>query len=680
MLRHFSLRFQVGILLLGISLFSILFIFINSRYNADEMNLSHYHQDISRVKAMIYKSVNLENEFIFSESQTNQFHITGTSPSLREFDENIRQLMLTTRSIQKHSLTNQFHLSEELIDLRDKIIHHALILKDLKENTLKMGFFNYGLEGELRFYIHELEDNYIDIIPLSEILQLRRTEKDFMLRHDFTYYNENKKLQEKIKKTIRNNASSVKHQKADVLLKNYGNKLTIYASLDTVIGLTSEQGIRKKIKENSNALLGRLDAIVDQLNSKGNVYLSQINRLSIISLCIFLFLLIVIIYYTSRHVAKPIRELSNKIHTFIHSGYEQKINLEDKKRGDEIGQLIRHMHTLQIEITEHFAQFKEESEKKQKKLEEQKEKIEIQTFLMRESRNSLKEQIQYYSDGIQYANRIQQSILPKESKIKSIFGEIGLHYNPKDIVSGDFYWIYENERYKFMAIADCTGHGVPGAFMSILGISYLNYGVRDKAISETGELLNYLNSKVAEVLGQYGENSEVKDGMDISLIRVDKNSGQLSYSGAQQELIVIRGGEFVTMNPDRFPIGWILPGAKKQFNTQYIDLEPNDLLILYTDGTVDQFGGPKNKKYKRKQFYDLLRESRHLPPETISKLLGNSLRNWQGANEQTDDICCIILKHEMNKVHSNYEDLLDTFIPQQHPSFFFDRHINVTLS
>ncbi|WP_066758614.1 SpoIIE family protein phosphatase [Crocinitomix algicola] len=643
MIKNIPIRIKIAVSLIVISLFTLVFVYINDTYQKGKVKLSQYQHHIEDTRTLIYKSLQLQGEFLLTDSRTNEFHINKTCQSLQYFTRNIDSLMNVTARIQKHELTLKFELADEIIYLRDLINEHNQNTSELQDKTLQKGFYNYGKEGEFRNYIHQLQDEYAHIIPLAMTLQLRRSEKDYMLRHDLNYFENNLSLIAKIENTLTNS-----HEETDValfLLSSYQKTFSEYVQLDTSIGFNRNHGLRKKIDTNSKALLAHLDNITEKSIERSNIYRTETSTLFIIYGALFILALGYLIIYTARNLSKPILELSQGIYSFIQSDFQTKTTFVSENRKDEIGDLIRNFNTLQTEIADHFAAYKINAKERQKELEEQKEKLEIQKFLVLESRNNLNDQIQHYSDSLRYAGRIQKSILPKPELLEEVLGPFGLFYRPKSIVSGDFYWTYENENYRFAAVVDCTGHGVPGALMSILGISYLNYGVKDKYIFNTAELLNYLNSKVAEVLGQYGMQSEVKDGMDISLIRINKKTNELQFSGAQRELLIIRGDSLLRIAPDKFPIGWILPGAKKQFNEQDIPLEANDLIVMYTDGTVDQFGGKKHKKFTRNALYKTLVTNSELSPDHIAKTIETNLASWRGKYDQTDDICFLAFRH-----------------------------------
>ncbi len=238
------------------------------------------------------------------------------------------------------------------------------------------------------------------------------------------------------------------------------------------------------------------------------------------------------------------------------------------------------------------------------------------------------------TDSINYAKNIQQSLLTHEKKFKDNLKDHFILFNPKDIVSGDFYWA-EKEGDEFLIMcADCTGHGVPGAFMSLLGISYLSEIKFSKKIFRPDLVLNELRARLIEGFSLTNN----KDGMDASLIKI--NGLQLEMAAANNPVWVIRNKQNLVLKPDKFPIGKH-HGAVHDFSLSSMKLEENDLIIAFTDGYADQFGGPKNKKFKYKNMEALIIENSHLPLENIKQILDNNMKDWMGQNEQVDDILVI---------------------------------------
>ncbi len=243
--------------------------------------------------------------------------------------------------------------------------------------------------------------------------------------------------------------------------------------------------------------------------------------------------------------------------------------------------------------------------------------------------------------SIEYAKRIQEAILPPQEKIAKAFPQSFILYLPKDIVSGDFYWFAETENNYFMAAVDCTGHGVPGAFMSMIGHSLLNQIVQIQHVENTAEILNRLNERVVNALNQQGHKYDTRDGMDLALIRCPKNSTTIEYSGAFRPLYVVRqNGLFEKINADKRPIGGSIDN-EFSFRAHLIQLNAGDTVYMFSDGYPDQFGGPKNKKFMVKNFQKMLMKIHHLPPVEQKNEIIRIFNEWKGLNEQVDDILVI---------------------------------------
>jgi len=235
--------------------------------------------------------------------------------------------------------------------------------------------------------------------------------------------------------------------------------------------------------------------------------------------------------------------------------------------------------------------------------------------------------------SIRYAERIQRAMLPREDTFLETF----VLFMPKDIVSGDFYWMYDTGDQQFIAVCDCTGHGVPGAFMSIIGHNSLNKVVREYGITRPSAILDQLNTEVLKALMQRNEEI-INDGMDMALISYDKKHCRLEFAGAYNPLYVVRKGEVSTYKGDRFPIGMTAVGDKKNFTNQSIDIQPGDMLYMCSDGYADQFGSEDVKKYKSGNVKKLLSEIYHLPVSEQRERLKNEINEWRGELQQVDDI------------------------------------------
>lgn len=250
------------------------------------------------------------------------------------------------------------------------------------------------------------------------------------------------------------------------------------------------------------------------------------------------------------------------------------------------------------------------------------------------------------TDSINYAKRIQQAILSDRAVVKQHLPESFIYFRPKDIVSGDFYWFSHHDGATYLAAADCTGHGVPGAFMSMIANSFLNEVVNEKGTSSTSAILEALRDKVVRALRQKGEVIDNKDGLDIALCSLKGN--ELSFSGANNPLWRFRKGELTEFPADKQPIG--LHPDPKPFRQITITVEKGDSFYMFTDGFADQFGGPKRKKFMYRRLAEYLQSIQSSPMEGQKQLLDKTFEQWRNwpdeqgrirETEQIDDVLVI---------------------------------------
>lgn len=255
----------------------------------------------------------------------------------------------------------------------------------------------------------------------------------------------------------------------------------------------------------------------------------------------------------------------------------------------------------------------------------------------------IEEKNKHITDSINYAKRIQTAMLKDEEHSSLHLPSHFILLLPKDIVSGDFYWAMEKENYLYIAAADCTGHGVPGAFLTLLGTSFLNEITSSEAIHTPAQILNLLRTKIVKELSQQGQ---TKDGMDISLIRIDLNSNQAMWAGAYNPLWILKSSEdkFIEVKADKQPVGF--SDIMTDFNNNELQLDKGDQLYLFTDGFADQFGGEKGKKFKYKQIQRELLGARTLTMDEQKKHMLKVFRNWKGNLDQVDDVLLIGIKIE----------------------------------
>lgn len=257
--------------------------------------------------------------------------------------------------------------------------------------------------------------------------------------------------------------------------------------------------------------------------------------------------------------------------------------------------------------------------------------------ILEEKNELISHQKQEITDSIRYASRIQKAVLPSTTILKESLKEHFVLFLPRDIVSGDFYWFTKQQNKMVLVAADCTGHGVPGAFMSMLGVSFLYEIVNKEGIMEPARILNILRDFIKLTLSQTGKQDEQKDGMDISLSTLDLVNMKLEWAGAYNPLVLIRNNEVIEYKADKMPVA-IHVSDHQPFTNHVIDLQPGDVFYMYSDGFPDQFGGGDGRKYMSKRFKQFLLDVHQKPMEEQKEILHQEHLNWRGETDQIDDI------------------------------------------
>jgi len=289
------------------------------------------------------------------------------------------------------------------------------------------------------------------------------------------------------------------------------------------------------------------------------------------------------------------------------------------KMRDELGQRERVLEQKVNERTEELVRQKDEVEKQSRKI------VELYNNL---------------NDSIRYAKRLQDSILPPADRIQALLPESFIFFRPRDIVSGDFYWFDSVDGKVVFAAVDCTGHGVPGAFMSLIGHNALNQVVKEQENVRPSVVLKKLNDISFSALHKYRDNSLVRDGMDMALCTLDSERNLLSFAGANCPLYIVRGEELLQFKPDKMPIGGF-DLKDTTFTDHHVEVQKGDMVYIFSDGYPDQFGGEKGKKFMYGKFRELLRSVSKLPMHEQKEALQEALLSWKGQREQVDDILVI---------------------------------------
>ncbi len=306
------------------------------------------------------------------------------------------------------------------------------------------------------------------------------------------------------------------------------------------------------------------------------------------------------------------------------------INFNDL--GATIAKTIKHVQRLKESITEK-EQLHQKLERYSRDLEQT---IEERTNEITVQKEIIEAKNQSITESINYAKRIQDAALPRVEEIKESIPNSFIYFKPRDIVSGDFYWFVKEENKIIVTAADCTGHGVPGAFMSLIGNDLLNEIVSARGVIESDKILNELHDSVRKALRQ--EENKSRDGMDLALCVIDMEAKTLQYSGAKNPLVYFKNGEMTVIKGDKYPIGGVQFQLDRNYTQHQVDISEPIMLYLYSDGYQDQFGGEKSEKFMSKNFKLLLKEIHEKPIEEQKQILDDRFKSWKGDRSQIDDI------------------------------------------
>ncbi|MCS6904917.1 MAG: SpoIIE family protein phosphatase, partial [Bacteroidia bacterium] len=297
------------------------------------------------------------------------------------------------------------------------------------------------------------------------------------------------------------------------------------------------------------------------------------------------------------------------------------------------------------ERTQELRKEKELVEQKNKEIELKNAEIESKNEQLTAVLQELAAQNNDLRESIIYARRIQEAILPTKEEIETYFSNCFILYIPRDIVSGDFYWVHHYKDDRYIVAADCTGHGVPGAFMSLIGYILLNKIVNELQIHEPNKILDRLHIEVQNALKQHHIDSESQDGMDISICRFNLQNKTAQFAGANHTLLYFKEHkELIEIKGNKYAIGGRILDERKEYTLYNLEVSDGAMIYLFTDGYLDQFGGPASKKYMMRNFKDLLKRIHTLPLDMQAQALRKELESWKGDNPQLDDILVIGIK------------------------------------
>lgn len=542
---------------------------------------------------------------------------------------------LETKLLNAKSKDEKIEILNQLVENnmesnKQKALNFALDLKKLlkKSDNNKIKQKNFNNLGTLYFWQQKFKKS---LEYFGEELKLRENDKNkeeiakayYNLGTTSLKINNNKKAQDNFEKSlsiaqeIKNNSLIVQNYKA--LAKTYkqiGKYRKAYDSFKSYVKLTSDDFVdkielfknkyyhEKKQKEQKVQELKVTNIVLDSTETK--LEISEIQRQNLV------------IDSLEKTQKINLLNLNNKVSQLETAKKDAELKTQRQITYFIIGGLI-------LVILFSIFIFKLFLDKKK------------MNSVLRDQKNKIEKQNKEITQSIFYASRIQNAVQPSNEDLDKLFTENFVLYKPKNIVSGDFYFAQKINDYILFTAADSTGHGVPGAFMSMMGISMLNQIVREKHVTTAAQVLNLMRTNIKTALNQTGKKNEQKDGMDMALCALNTKNNVVQFAGAYNPLLIIRNKEIIEYKADKMPVG-IYIKEKESFTNNEIQLQKGDILYLFSDGYVDQINYNNKEKFMRKRFKKLLLEICEKPMSEQKEILNERFEEWKTGGKQVDDV------------------------------------------
>ncbi|MBN2892882.1 MAG: SpoIIE family protein phosphatase [Bacteroidales bacterium] len=592
----------------------------NIVYESKKQKLYDLKERTLILKSYFYKDNLLIDDFFVQDLVSYDFYKYSQSKNIVEHDslfqvitDEINNIAFQIEILDVDSVYNDYY-EKQLSD-------YQLVLDTLLKLSLDRGYHDFGYVGEMRFYAHELES--FDDFDMSKILMLRRHEKDYIIRGQQKYVDlfESKNL---LYQNLIYESNLPKHRKDSIIneLELYLENFKKVVYLDSVLGIKTNSGLTKQLRDQRQSLQSDIDYLVDEV---GNYIRKSEKKLKFIYVFLSGFLIIMsfsIGLIFIRYLTRPISNLSKNIKLFVGSDFKRFENFGYRTRISELVILIENYFSMKKEISTLLNDFQRKVEERTEEIQAQKETIEKQKLKVEKINKDM-------VSSIKYAKKIQEAILHNETILNNNFGEYFVIYKPRDIVGGDFLWFrnIKNEHFniRLLVVADCTGHGVPGALMSMLSIAYLNEIVLRKEIIHANEVLETLRHNII--------NSFQHDGLDLAFIIIHDDKKIIEFAGANRSLYIKRNDVIIRVKGNKMPIGKY--PTNDLFENNFFNFESGDFLFSFTDGIIDQLN-EEGHKYGTKNFISFV--SKIIDFKDAKASILENYYNWKKSAEQTDDI------------------------------------------
>ncbi len=625
------------VIILFISLINIWFDVKEARINALLDKLTEVNRDMQATNK-------LEKGFYENETINPVFYKTGQSAYLLDHHktiEHIRQNLDTLKN------TQGLYAGSRVDSLTRLISRYESLFDKMVKETKYRGFKDYGLVGKMRKYIHYIESHQQQL-DLAKILMVRRHEKDFIIRRDLRYTKKMKEAIALLKANIEQSiAQREQRQNLLVALNNYNLTFKELVKTDQVIGLNDKTGIKVKLSEVSGALDQVIVNFNQHIRARAKALKSQNKWLLSTVMMLGVGVMVFLAFFLTRILSRPIHRLSQSIHAIIKNDFDKEVAFEKVRTNDEIGRLSKDFHLMLKKMHSSIDKVKKSSEE-------------------------IKRKRDLLLNSINYARKIQGAILPTEEEIQAYFPENFVIYSPMHVVSGDFYWIGKRKKKLFLAVVDCTGHGVPGGFMSMIGTILLNEIIIQHKTFAPAQVLEQLDKEIHGALRQ--DQNLNNDGMDLSLVMIEKlgeeteedtpnnlenmaslleqvkqstasatRSFKVTFAGAKNSLFYVKDQELHELKGTRRSIGGRKPLHKDAFQDHELLLEQGTNLYFTTDGLLDQHNQTR-KKYSKKRFVRVIDAHKEKTMLEQQEALQSDMYEYMGTEPQRDDITVLGIK------------------------------------
>lgn len=651
--NNFPIFYKTFVSLISVLIMCLLVFVFWDVIMTKKQNLINLKKELYKLEGDLNLSVVSANEFLLWDTKDVVFYQEGKSKHAEDFYKDMSKTQKGVSQLLSYLSLESTKIKSGLFEVEKELNELVQLFDYSKEAILEKGFYDFGLVGKFRKAAHKLEEGYTNIIGLDNLLMLRRHEKDYLLRSDEKYLI---KFVDKLASVVQNVQSQqmsalVKEETIDHLYQ-YRRLFIGYHLYE--LKIEGVNGLLQKFYDKSNSILLNLANTDEQLD----LYVLEMDSFYTMVLVICMIVLVALtfffIFQLSKSLSDPIRKLNLGIRNFVESDFESKSYLGSRKRTDEIGSLINNFYRLQIEIADTFRKYREDSERKHGKLIRQKERIEIQKFLLTEHREMLADTNNRIQESLNYAKRIQGNLLPVLNN--EVLGVPGFEYwfKPKDIVSGDFYWFHKKGEYTYLALADCTGHGVPGAILSVLGISMLDAAVNQRDLDLPSEILSFTNEEIIRILNKESSEEALYDSIDMTLLRLDHKHKEVTICSANTDYVIVAKGKVTRKKPSRCSVGssHLYGYSGNYYDDDIYNFKDIDAVFLYSDGIVDQFSERTNKKFKWKRFAEILAVGGEM--KDVVNSVKTEVVRWKGNQEQTDDITFFGIAFNDTKISSSF--------------------------